>query len=120
MKNILFVLFILLISATGNAQLKGPPKSGAYAGIGYAFVLYTNSEVANIYPAFEFRTNSLNSEINPYIGYKFSDAASLEFSPSIIYSKSGGTNGFYYKATNSPTYFYQPSPAFLFALPHKC
>lgn len=117
MKKLFLFLFTFLVATTIYPQFKGAPKSGAFAGIGYSFILYTNSDVSNIYPAFEFRTNSLNSEFNPFLGYKFSDAVSLEFSPSIIYSKSGGTKGFYFKAANSPTYFYQPSPAYLFSIP---
>lgn len=112
---ILFVLFILSYSQI-NSQIKDSKKSGFYAGIGYSVMIYTNSDVGQIYPAFNFRVSSFNSEITPHFGYKLSEMVSIEFAPSIIYSKSGGDKGFYYQSGNS-NYYYVPSPPYLFAVP---
>lgn len=114
-----YLLFILLICFAFNfvtAQTKSAKRSGLYAGLGYSFLIYTNPDVTDIYPSFDFRTGSFNTEVNPYLGMKLSDAVSLEFSPSIIYSKSGGSKGFYYQSTNT-NYYYLPSPAYIFAIP---
>jgi hypothetical protein len=114
------LLFILLICFANNfavAQTKISKRSGAYAGLGYSFLIYTNPDVSGVYPSFDFRTGSFNTEINPYLGMKLSDAVSLEFSPSFIYSKSGGSKGFYYQSTSNTNYYYLPSPAFIFAIP---
>jgi hypothetical protein len=116
-KYLLFILLICFAANFASAQTKLTKKSGAYAGLGYSFLIYTNSDVSDIYPSFDFRTGSFNTEINPYIGMKLSDAVSLEFSPSFIYSKSGGSKGFYYQSTSNTNYYYLPSPAYIFAIP---
>ena len=116
-KYLLFILLVCLAANLVTAQTKVAKRSGAYAGLGYSFLIYTNSDVSSIYPSFDFRTGSFNTEINPYIGMKLSDAVSLEFSPSIIYSKSGGSKGFYYQSVPTVNYYYLPSPAYIFAIP---
>ena len=55
MKNILFVLFILLISATGNAQLKGPRNQVPMQVLGM-LLCFTQTQMLQIY------TLHLNSE----------------------------------------------------------
>lgn len=116
-KSIFLVLIFGLTFNLTISQTKVSKKSGLYAGIGYSFMIYTNPEVTDIYPSFDFRTGSFNTEINPFVGYKVSDAVSLEFSPSFIYSKSGGSKGFYYESSVNPKYYYLPSPAYIFAIP---
>ncbi len=118
MKKILLLAVIIgLMINISFAQTKTGKKSGMFAGIGYSFMIYTNPDVTDIYPSFDFRTGSFNTEINPYLGYKLSETVSLEFSPSIIYSKSGGSKGFYYQSTSNTNYYYLPSPAYIFAIP---
>jgi len=111
----LFILFILSFAQV-NSQTKDSKKSGFYAGIGYSIMIYTNSDVASIYPAFDFRVSSFNSEITPHFGYKISDLVSIEFAPSYIHSRSGGDAGFYFQSGNT-NYYYVPSPPYLFAFP---
>ncbi|MFA7361273.1 MAG: hypothetical protein WC139_09580 [Candidatus Kapaibacterium sp.] len=111
----LFILFVLVCSSS-YSQNKDKQKSGFYAGIGYSIMIYTNSDVGEIYPAFNFRVSSFNSEITPHIGYKLSDMVSIEFAPSFIHSKSGGDKGFYYQS-GTTNYYYVPSPPYLFAFP---
>lgn len=115
-----YLLLVILLSLTANilfAQLKDSKKSGLYGGIGYSFLIYTNSDVSDVYPSFDFRTNSLNTEISPYLGYRISETAALEFSPSFIYANSGGSKGFYYSSSVNPRYYYLPSPAYIYAIP---
>lgn len=117
MRRIIFLLVLLIFSyANVNSQNKNNKKSGFYAGIGYSIMIYTNSDVSSIYPAFDFRVSSFNSEITPHIGYKLSELVSIEFAPSFIHSKSGGDAGFYYQS-GSTNYYYVPSPPYLFAFP---
>jgi hypothetical protein len=118
MKKYLFLLVVICLTASISfSQQNSSKKSGVYGGLGYSFLIYTNSDVAAIYPSFDFRTSSFNTEINPYLGFQLSETVSLEFSPSFIYSNSGGSKGFYYKSSVNPTYYYVPSPAYLFAVP---
>jgi hypothetical protein len=115
-----YLLLVLVLSLTANmlfAQIKSSKSSGFYGGIGYSFLIYTNSDVYDIYPSFDFRTNSFNTEINPYLGFRISETVSMEFSPSFIYSNSGGSKGFYYQSTSNTNYYYLPSPAYIFAIP---
>ena len=116
-KYFLFAVLLCLSVNISLAQPKGKMKSGVYGGVGYSFLIYTNSDVADIYPSFDFRTNTFNSEINPYLGLQLSEMVSLEFSPSFIYASSGGSTGFNYSSSVNPTYYYLPSPAYLYALP---
>ncbi len=111
----LFILLVLAFSSSYSQNIN-VKKSGFYAGIGYSVMIYTNSEVGEIYPAFNFRVSSFNSELTPHIGYKLSDMVSIEFAPSFIHSKSGGDKGFYFQS-GTTNYYYVPSPPFLFAFP---
>jgi hypothetical protein len=118
MKKYLLLIFVICLTANISfAQFKGNSRSGVYGGLGYSFLIYTNSEVSDIYPAFDFRTNSYNTSINPYVGFQISETVALEISPSFIYASSGGSKGFYYSSSVNPTYYYLPSPAMLFAIP---
>ncbi len=118
MKIIITALFIAVFAVSLSAQVKDDKLSGFYSELGYTVMIYTNSDVSNIYPAFNFRVSSFNSEISLAIGYKISDMVSVEFAPSMIYSKSGGSNGFYYSdPVSSVRKYYVPSPPYLFALP---
>lgn len=116
MKKTFFILICLLTFNIANAQLqKG--SSGIYAGLGYSTLFFTNSDVSNIYPTFDFRRNSLKSEISPYIGYEISKTLSIEFNPSFLYSNSSPEKGFYFKPMNGGNEYYQPNNAFLFMMP---
>jgi len=116
-KHLLLILLVCFVTNFSNAQTKVDKRSGLYAGIGYSFLIYTNPNVSDIYPSFDFRTNSFNTEVNPYLGYQISESVSLEFSPSFIYANSGGSKGFYYQSSVNPKYYYLPSPAYVFAIP---
>jgi hypothetical protein len=116
----LFISVIIILSVTqiSYSQLKGG-SSGIYAGLGYSLVFFTNSDVTNIYSSFDFRRNSIKSEINPYVGYQPSKSLAFEFSPAFLYSNTGANEGFYYSQSglSSDKYFYYPRNAFLLALP---
>lgn len=117
MKRLIYLFLLFILSFVNvSSQNKTSKTSGFYGGIGYSIMIYTNSDVNSIYPAFDFRVSSFNSEITPHLGYKLSDIVSIEFAPSIIYSKSGGDEGFYYQSGNT-NYYYVPSPPYLFAVP---
>jgi hypothetical protein len=117
MKKYILLIALLILSVNISSAQLTTKKSGVYGGIGYSFLIYTNPAVSGTYPSFDFRTNSFNTEVNPFLGFRISDAVSLEFSPSFIYTSSGGSKGFYYSSIVNPTYYYLPSPAYLFAIP---
>lgn len=118
MKRLITLLLFLAFAIPSSSQTVYSKKTGFYGDIGYSIMIYTNSLTNSIYPAFNFRVSSFNSEITLDLGYKVSDIVSVEFAPSFIYSRSGGSNGFYYTTpgTSSRNY-YVPSPPYLFAIP---
>ena len=119
MKNLLLsALIVFCFIQPGHSQLQGG-KSGFYAGLSYSLAFFTDPDVSNVYPSFDFRRNALKSEINPYIGYKPSEQIAFEFSPGFLYSNSTAGDGFYYSQTglSSDMYYYYPRNAYLLSIP---
>ncbi|MDD5362833.1 MAG: hypothetical protein PHN88_11915 [Ignavibacteria bacterium] len=117
-KLITAVIIILSFTQVTFSQLKVGSK-GIYAGLGYSLVFFTNTDVTNVYSSFDFRKNSIKSEINPFVGYQPSKNLAFEFSPGFLYSNTGANDGFYYSQSglSSENYFYYPRNAFLLAIP---
>jgi len=118
MKIKFYILIVILFTTSGIYSQSGS-KSDIFAGLSYNLVFFTNPDVDNIYPSFDFREISFKSELNFFVGYKVNEIFSVEFSPSFTYSKSSATDGFYYPSTIDPsenTYYY-PYNAYLLAIP---
>ncbi|MCE1164689.1 MAG: hypothetical protein LWX07_04705 [Bacteroidetes bacterium] len=119
MKKIITVLFVVLFSASFSHAQKKSGSSGIYGGLGYTLLFFTNADVTDVYPSFDFRRNSLKSEVNPYIGYQPTKSFAFEFSPSLVYTNTNADKGFYYSQTGlqSDRYYYYPRNVFLFMMP---
>ena len=116
MKKLIFLFILNLAFISLNAQYKDRESTFSYAGLGYALVFFTNSDVNNVYPTIDLNNSSLLNEINAYYGFKVSKYFSVEFSPSILFAKSNrNIDGFYF-TQNGQTYWYKPQDASLFAL----
>ena len=118
MKRTAVILLLICLAVPSFSQVK-TGGSGLYGGLAYSLVFFTNSDVTNVYPSFDFRKNSLKSEVNPYLGYQPTKSIAFEFSPGLMYSNSNAEKGFYYSApgTTSERYYYYPRNAFLLTLP---
>ncbi|MCU0372189.1 MAG: outer membrane beta-barrel protein [Ignavibacteria bacterium] len=117
--KIKFYIVLLLILTASEVYSQPGNKSDIYAGMTYNLVFFTNPDVDNVYPSFDFREISFKSELNFFVGYNVNDVFSVEFSPSFTYSKSSASDGFYYPSTIDPsenTYYY-PYNAYLLAIP---
>lgn len=114
-KLILIFLFVFAVNYL-NAQTKDREAGHSYAGIGYSLIIFTNSDVSNIYPVVNLNTSSFLSEINLSAGYKINRNIAIEFNPSFIFSSSNSNKGFYYN-DGINNYYYVPNKANLFSLP---
>ena len=69
------------------AQLKKRSVVTSYVGAGYSFVIFTASEMNTGYPVFDTRSGDFLSEINLYYGFAIAKALTLEFEPSILFTR---------------------------------
>ena len=111
-KFILSVMIITLICNIAYSQLSKRDASYSYAGIGYSLVFFTNSDVTETYPVFNFRGNEFLSEVNIFYGIKINKSFAVELSPSFIFTSTNGNDGFSYDNR-----FYVTNQADLFSLP---
>jgi hypothetical protein len=118
MKLKFYILIFISLWSTGIYSQSGS-RSNLYAGMAYTLVFFTNPDVDNIYPSFDFREVSFKTELNFFLGYKANDIISVEFSPAVTYSKSSPYDGFYYPSSQDPTEnsYYYPYNAYLMAIP---
>lgn len=103
------------------AQVKTRESSQAYAGVGYSFVIFTNSDMTDSYPLFGSSGDFLK-EVNFFGGIRASRSFALELSPSIIFSNAINNKGFYYKPPGEITVtmmpnFYVPNTASFLSIP---
>lgn len=125
MKTIKYFLLALVVIFYTNsysdsfAQVKTRESAQAYAGMGYSFVIFTNSDMTDSYPLFGSSGDFLK-EINFFGGLRASRNFALELSPSIIFSNANNSKGFYYKLPG-PTHldqnFFVPNTTSFLALP---
>lgn len=117
MKKLIY-FFIVFFIATSSIfpQIKSRDKGNFYMGAGYSLMIFTNSDVYNIYPVVNFNASSFTSELTINAGYKFNKNFSLEFDPGIIWVKAQSNNGFYFN-DGINRYFYQPIETNLLAVP---
>jgi hypothetical protein len=108
--TIQFLLSSLLYSQTRTA---GPTS---FAGLGYSIMIFTDGDVSNTYPTFDFSRGDFLKQINIFYGMKFNDF-SIEIAPAFIFTNTQSSDGFYYTETNGSRRFYYPQESRLFAAP---
>ena len=114
-----FILSLIILSLTysfANSQTKSRGEGYSYTGLGYTLIFFTNSDVADVYPVFNFSNSSFMNEVNLFYGIRLNKSFAIEISPSFIYSSSSNSDGFYFNDDVGSRY-YVPNKANLFALP---
>jgi hypothetical protein len=102
-------------------QLKKRSTVTSYVGAGYSFVIFTASDMNKGYPVFDTRSGDFLSEINLYYGFAIAKALTLEFEPSIIFTRNNrllqiALNTPKY-INNVPLYWNQPATLSMIAFP---
>jgi hypothetical protein len=69
------------------AQLPKKSTVTSYVGAGYSFVIFTSNVMNTGYPVFDTRSGDFLSEINLYYGFAIAKALTLEFEPSILFTR---------------------------------
>jgi hypothetical protein len=68
-------------------QLKKRKTVSSYFGAGYAFIIYTASEMNKAYPVLDFSSGDFLSEINLFYGFAVAQAVTFELEPSILFTR---------------------------------
>jgi hypothetical protein len=68
-------------------QLKNRKTVTSYFGAGYAFIIFTASDMNKAYPVLDFSSGDFLSEINLFYGFAIAKAFTLEFEPSILFTR---------------------------------
>jgi hypothetical protein len=67
-------------------QVKKRKAVNMYFGAGYSFVIFTSSQMNNLYPIFNQSSGDFLSEINLFFGLAVAKAVTIEFEPSILFT----------------------------------
>ncbi len=70
----------------GLLQVKKRKAVNMYFGAGYSFVIFTSSQMNNLYPIFNQSSGDFLSEINLFFGLAVAKAVTIEFEPSILFT----------------------------------
>ncbi|MBS1494602.1 MAG: hypothetical protein JST55_13900 [Bacteroidetes bacterium] len=113
----LVVCFVIMWS-NSYSQIKTRETAQAYAGVGYSFVIFTNSDMTDSYPLFGSNGEFLK-EVNFFGGVRVNRNIALELSPSIIFSNTSNNKGFYYgnPSVAGRDSFYVPNTTSFLSLP---
>jgi len=68
-------------------QLKKRKTVTSYFGAGYSFIIYTANFMNKAYPVLNFSSGDFLSEINVFYGFSIAKAVTLEFEPSILFTR---------------------------------
>jgi hypothetical protein len=68
-------------------QLKKRKTVTSYFGAGYSFIIFTASHMNKAYPVLNFSSGDFLSEINIFYGFSIAKAVTLEFEPSILFTR---------------------------------
>lgn len=110
------LVFVTLNSINSFAQIKTRESSQAYAGIGYSFVIFTNSDMTDSYPLFGNNGDFLK-EVNLFGGIKTSRSFAIEFSPSFMFTNAINSKGFSYTNSSGVNRFYVPNTGSFLSIP---
>lgn len=111
----LVVCFVIMWS-NSYSQIKTRESAQAYAGVGYSFVIFTNSTMTDSYPLFGSSGDFLK-EVNFFGGIRTSKSFALELSPSLMFSNSNNNKGFTYTNMFSGTNYYVPNSTSFLSIP---
>lgn len=70
-----------------SLQLKTRKTVTSYFGAGYAFIIFTASDMNKAYPVLDFSSGDFLSEINLFYGFAVAKAVTFEFEPSILFTR---------------------------------
>lgn len=68
-------------------QLKPRKTVTSYFGAGYSFIIFTASDMNKAYPVLNFSSGDFLSEINLFYGFAVAKAVTIEFEPSILFTR---------------------------------
>lgn len=69
-------------------QLKKRKTVNSYFGAGYAFIIFTDGKLSNIYPVLDTRSGAFLTNISVFFGFAVSGAVAIEFEPAILFASS--------------------------------
>jgi hypothetical protein len=115
-KRLLLLILFFVIYNSSYSQTSLRDKGNFYIGAGYSLLIFTNSDVYNVYPVVNFNASSFMSEFTINAGYKINKNIAVEFAPGIIWARAQSNNGFFFN-NGSNNYFYLPNEANMLALP---
>jgi len=69
-------------------QLKKRKAVNTYFGAGYSFIIFTNSQLNELYPLLDTRNGTFLTDINLFFGFAIAQAVALEFEPSFLFTSS--------------------------------
>mgnify|MGYP001206217572 CR=1 FL=1 len=118
------LIAIFFAGGISEAQIKQRTQNRVfYTGVGYKFVLFTDSEARSAYPFFDITDQAFVKELGGFFGMVLSERVAFELAPSYIFSNEYGSDdseadggGFYFKESGVERY-YVPSDAKMFAIP---
>ncbi len=117
MKKIIIIFLLFVVCSTAISQIKQRSTSvSLYTGIGYKFVLLTNSQARDAYPFFQLSNGDFLKEIDGYFGAIINESYGIEFSPSYLFTNTINSKGFSFN-DGTGSRFYVPADKRLFALP---
>lgn len=125
MRHCLYILFLtLFVCGISEAQIKQRSQNKVfYTGVGYKFVLFTDSEARSAYPFFDITNQAFVKELGGFFGMVLSERVAFELAPSYIFSNDYGSDdeeadggGFYFNESGVER-FYVPSDAKMYAIP---
>jgi hypothetical protein len=70
-----------------SLQLKTRKTVTSYFGAGYAFIIFTASDMNKAYPVLDFNSGDFLSEINLFYGFSVAKAVTFELEPSILFTR---------------------------------
>ncbi|MBS1515528.1 MAG: hypothetical protein JSS63_10865 [Bacteroidetes bacterium] len=121
MKKLTFVIFslvLIFILSAGEIfpQVKTRETTQVYAGMGYSFVVFTNTTMSDAYPVFGSSGDFLK-EINFFGGVRANRNLAVELSPSFIFSNAVNSKGFTYTSILGNTGYYVPNTTTFLSVP---
>ncbi|MBK6878332.1 MAG: hypothetical protein IPG99_18320 [Ignavibacteria bacterium] len=99
------MIAIFFAGGISEAQIKQRTQNRVfYTGVGYKFVLFTDSEARSAYPFFDITDQAFVKELGGFFGMVLSERVAFELAPSYIFSNEYGSDdseadggGFYFK-----------------------
>jgi hypothetical protein len=98
-------------------QLKTRKTVTSYFGAGYSFIIFTASYMNTAYPVLNFSSGDFLSEINVFYGFSIAKAVTLEFEPSILFTRNNRTLHIELKEPVSGFSWVHPSSLSMLAFP---